>query len=106
LLSLKRNLMQILCSLKSAISVAEKIAGPLKHDVTETHVTQERVLSACPAVGTLIHKGYCSAHLAAEGRTTTGSRAIFKFPNFWVASRRRNYTALYPRNLSSSYRSP
>jgi hypothetical protein len=38
LLSLKRNLMQILCSLKSAVSVGEKIAGPLKHDVTETHV--------------------------------------------------------------------
>jgi hypothetical protein len=33
-----------------------------------------------PAVGTLIHKGYCSAHLAAEGRTTTGSRALLKFP--------------------------
>jgi hypothetical protein len=33
-----------------------------------------------PAVGTLIHKGYCSAHLAAEGRTTTGSRELFKFP--------------------------
>jgi hypothetical protein len=33
-----------------------------------------------PAVGILIHKGYCSAHLAAEGRTTTGSRALFKFP--------------------------
>jgi hypothetical protein len=47
LLSLKRNLMQILCSLKSALSVGEKIAEPLKHDVTETHVTQERVLSAC-----------------------------------------------------------
>jgi hypothetical protein len=47
LLSLKRNLMQILCSLKSALSVGEKIAGPLKHDVTETHITQERVLSAC-----------------------------------------------------------
>jgi hypothetical protein len=46
-LSLKQNLMQILCSLKSAISVGEKIAGPLKHDVTETHVTQECVLSAC-----------------------------------------------------------
>jgi hypothetical protein len=39
--------MQILCSLKSALSVGEKIAGPLKHDVTETHVTQERILSAC-----------------------------------------------------------
>jgi hypothetical protein len=24
-----------------------KFAGPLKHDVTETHVTQECVLSAC-----------------------------------------------------------
>jgi hypothetical protein len=47
LLSLKRNLMQILCSLKSANSVGEKIAGPLKRDVTETHVTQERALSAC-----------------------------------------------------------
>jgi hypothetical protein len=33
-----------------------------------------------PAVGTLIHKGYCSAHLAAEGRTTTGSRVLLKFP--------------------------
>jgi hypothetical protein len=33
-----------------------------------------------PAVGTLIHKGYCSAHPAAEGRTTTGSCALFKFP--------------------------
>jgi hypothetical protein len=32
-----------------------------------------------PAVGTLIHKGYCSAHLAAEGRTTTGSHVLFKF---------------------------
>jgi hypothetical protein len=32
------------------------------------------------AVGTLIHKGYCSAHLAAEGRNTIGSRALFKFP--------------------------
>jgi hypothetical protein len=32
------------------------------------------------AVGTLIHKGYCSAHLAAEGHTTTGSRVIVKFP--------------------------
>jgi hypothetical protein len=45
--SMKQNLMQILCSLKSAISVGEKIAGPLKHDITETHVTQEHVLSAC-----------------------------------------------------------
>jgi hypothetical protein len=45
--SLKQNLMQILCSLKSAISVGEKISGPLKHDVTETHVIQERVLSVC-----------------------------------------------------------
>jgi hypothetical protein len=25
----------------------KKIAGPLKHDVTETHITQERVLSVC-----------------------------------------------------------
>jgi hypothetical protein len=33
-----------------------------------------------PAVGILIHKGYCSAHLTAEGRTTTGSLALFKFP--------------------------
>jgi hypothetical protein len=36
-----------------------------------------------PAVGTLIHKGYCSAHLAVEGRTTTGSRALFKFPELF-----------------------
>jgi hypothetical protein len=46
-LSLKQNLMQIFCSLKSAILGGEKIAGPLKHDVTVTHVTQVPVLSVC-----------------------------------------------------------
>jgi hypothetical protein len=35
---------------------------------------------AFTAVGTLIHKGYCSPHLAAAGHTTTGSRVEFKFP--------------------------
>jgi hypothetical protein len=54
----------------------KKIAGPLKHDVTETHVNSRTRPLSLPAVGTLIHKGYCSAHLVAEGRTTTVSRVI------------------------------
>jgi hypothetical protein len=33
-------------------------------------------------VGTLIHKSYCSPHLAAEGHTTTSSGELFKFPEF------------------------
>jgi hypothetical protein len=79
-LSLKQNLMQILYSLKSAMSVGEK-----NRRTTNTRRyrnacnTRTRPLSL-PDVGTLIRKGYCSAHLAAEGRTTTGSRALFKFP--------------------------
>jgi hypothetical protein len=80
LLSLKRNLMQILCSLKSALSVGEKNRRTTKtRRYRNAHNSRTRPLSL-PAVGTLIHKGYCSAHLAAEGRTTTGSRALFKCP--------------------------
>jgi hypothetical protein len=82
LLSLKKNLMQILCSLKSALSVGEKNRRTTKtRRYRNARNSWTRPLSL-PAVGTLIHKGYCSAHLAAEGRTTTGSRALFKFPEF------------------------
>jgi len=38
-LRLKQNLMQILCSLKSVISVVKKFAGSLKHNLTKTHWT-------------------------------------------------------------------
>jgi hypothetical protein len=80
LLSLKRNLMQILCSLKSALSIGEKNRRTTKtRHYRNARNSRTRALSL-PAVGTLIHKGYCSAHLAAEGRTTTGLRALFKFP--------------------------
>jgi hypothetical protein len=89
LLSLKRNLMQILCSLKSAVSVGEKKnrrTTKTRH-YRNARNSRTRPLSL-PAVGTLIHKGYCSAHLAAEVRTTTGSRARYSnSPNFWVAPR-------------------
>ena len=33
----KQNLMQILCSLKSVISVVKKFAGSLKYNLTKTH---------------------------------------------------------------------
>jgi hypothetical protein len=80
LLSLKRNLRQILCSLKSALSVGEKNRRTTKtRRYTYARNSRTRPLSL-PAVGTLIQQGYCSAHLAAEGCTTTGSRALFKFP--------------------------
>ena len=36
---LKQNLMRILCSLKSVISVVKKIIGSLKHTFTKTHWT-------------------------------------------------------------------
>ena len=38
-LRLKQILMQILCSLKSALLVVKKIAGSLKHNLTKTHWT-------------------------------------------------------------------
>ena len=38
-LNFKQNLMQILCSLKSIISVVKKIAGSLKHNLTKMHWT-------------------------------------------------------------------
>jgi hypothetical protein len=79
-LSLKQNLMQILCSLKSAISVGAKNCRTTKtRRYRNARNSRTRPLSL-PAVGTLIHKGYCSAHLATEGRTTTGSRMLFRFP--------------------------
>jgi hypothetical protein len=48
-------------------------------DVLAT-LTQPASPRAVTAVGTPIHKGYCSPHLAAAGHTTTGSRVEFKFP--------------------------
>jgi hypothetical protein len=72
--------MQIICSLKSAIY------SGLKNRRTTTaqrykNARNSRMRSlAFTAVGTLIHKGYCSPHLAASGHTTTGSRVEFKFP--------------------------
>jgi hypothetical protein len=76
----KQNLMQILCSLKSAI-----YAGLKNRRTTTTQLYKNARNSrmrplAFTAVGTLIHKGYCSPHLAAAGHTTTGSRVEFKFP--------------------------
>ena len=38
-LRLKQNLMQILCSLKSVISLVKKFAGSLKHNLTKTRWT-------------------------------------------------------------------
>jgi hypothetical protein len=79
-LSLKQNLMQILCSLKSVISAGERNRWTTK----TRRYTNARNSTTHPlcllAVGILIHKGYCSAHLAAEGHTTTSSRVLFKFP--------------------------
>jgi hypothetical protein len=75
-LSLKQNLMQILCSLKCAI-----YAGIKNRRTTATQRYKNARNSrtrplAFTAVGTLIH----SPHLAAAGHTTTGSRVEFKFP--------------------------
>jgi hypothetical protein len=79
-LSLKQNLMQILCSLKSAISVGEKNCQTTKTQRYRNARNSKKRPLSLPAVGTLIHRGYCSAHPAAEGHTATGSRALFKFP--------------------------
>jgi hypothetical protein len=72
--------MQILCSLKSAIFAGLKN----RRTTTTKRYKNERNSRTRPlaftAVGTLIHKGYCSPHLAAAGHTTTGSRVEFKFP--------------------------
>jgi hypothetical protein len=59
LLRLKQNLMQILCSLKSVISVVKKFARSLKHNLTKTHWTLITRPLSLTAVGTQIHKAYC-----------------------------------------------
>jgi hypothetical protein len=89
-LSLKQNLMQILCSLKSAILVGEKNRRTTKTRRYRNACNSRTRPLSLPAVGILIHKGYCSVYLAAEGRTTTGLRALFKFPellgstSYWI----------------------
>jgi hypothetical protein len=93
-LSLKKNLMQILCSLKSAISVGGKNCRTTKARRYRNARNSRTHPLSLPAVGTLIHKGYCSAHLAAEGRTTTGSRAIVKFPEL-LGSTSYRYISFY-----------
>jgi hypothetical protein len=78
-LSLKQNLMQILCSLKSAISVGEKNCRTTKtRRYRNARNSRTRPLRL-PAVGTLIHKGYCSAHVAAAGRRVINLFMV-KFP--------------------------
>jgi hypothetical protein len=79
-LSLKQNLMQILCSLKSAFYAGLKNRRTTTTQRYKNARNSRTRLLAFTAVGTLIHKGYCSPHLAAAGHTTTGSRVEFKIP--------------------------
>jgi hypothetical protein len=71
-LSLKQNLMQILCSLKSAIYAGLKNCRTTTTQRYKSSRNSRTLPVAFTAVRTLINKGYCSPHLAAAGHTTTG----------------------------------
>jgi hypothetical protein len=78
-LSLKQNLMQILCSLKSAIYAGIKNRRTTKTQRYKNARNSRTRPLAFTVFGTLI--------LSAAGHTTNGSR-VANSPNFWVARRR------------------
>lgn len=80
-----QHFVRIICSLKSVISVENKIAR--YRNVTskiELNKTKRRRM-CCPALGTLIRDTYCSRHLAAEMQKSS-SREQFKFPELGITS--------------------
>jgi hypothetical protein len=72
--------MQILCSLKSAIYPGLKNRRTTTTQRYKNAWNSRTQPLAFTAVGTLIHKGYCSPHLAVAGHTTIDSCVAFKFP--------------------------
>jgi hypothetical protein len=79
LLSLKENLMQILCSFTSFILAGwydRKTA--LTHHHKNAHKKHTRPHSRTP-LGRVVHKGYSSWYLAAHNCTTSGFHAAFIF---------------------------
>jgi len=76
LLSLKRNLMQVLCSLTPAISIN---ANTRRNGVKKTAKTQKHVHLQRSQLPDCWSKDTKKRHLAAQVRSANGLRGIFKF---------------------------